>query len=224
MSEPTRKDKLLKEEDIVDVLSKFLMNRLEGVHTSIPGQIESYEAATRKAKVKLLIQAVRDNGDILEVPIIDNVPVMFPAASSFTLTYPLMTGDKGLIVFAETGIGNYLVSSGLEVEADSPAKFQLTDAIFIPGIYPFPLVLPGTSYIDIDETGAISIFSQVGAALESLVLGDTLKGLLEQILDGIVVMTIPSPLGPLGPPANSATFTAIKAQLTTMLSQGIKIN
>ncbi len=154
---PQHKERLLKEEDIVDVLNNFLFSRFENIHTGIPAQVEGYEEGTRKAKVKLLVKLVRKNGDILEVPIIENVPVMFPASAAFTLTFPLAKGDKGLVMFAETGIGNYLNGSGQEVEADSPARFQLTDAMFLPGLYPFSTVAQGSAFIKSDGSGVISI-------------------------------------------------------------------
>ncbi len=78
--------------------------------------------------------------------------------------------------------------------------------------------------IDLKNTGVIEITGNSGTALEKTLLGETTKGIIDQILDGIIVMTIPSPLGPLGPPVNTATFTAIKATTPTTLSTGVKNN
>lgn len=77
--------------------------------------------------------------------------------------------------------------------------------------------------IYMNNDGEVHIKGSAGT-LESTLLGETLKGLIEQILDGIVAITVPSPLGPLGPPVNAATFTATKAQLPTALSKGVKNN
>jgi hypothetical protein len=91
-------------------------------------------------------------------------------------------------------------------------------------MYPFNTVQPGTSNITLNLSGILSIISQNGSSAEWSLLGETTKEKIEEILDGIVAITIPSPLGPLGPPANSATFTAIKALLFEILSIGVKNN
>lgn len=182
MSIPQRKDRTTKEEDIVDVLTEFVDSRLENVHTSLPAQIVSYVEATRTAVVKLLVSLVRPNGDILEVPIIDNVPVMFPASATFELTYPLLPGDKGVVIFAETGIGNYLAGTGdIEVEADSPARFQLTDAQFLPGIYPPAGIKPTPSFIKVDPAGIISINGDTDFAVSWTDLNTALQTLVTNI-------------------------------------------
>lgn len=182
MSDPRRKDRTTKEEDIVDVLTEFVDSRLENVHTSLPAQIVSYVEATRTAIVKLLVSLVRPNGDILEVPIIDNVPVMFPASATFTLTYPLLPGDKGIVIFAETGIGNYLAGTGdIEVEADSPARFQLTDAMFLPGVYPAAGIKPAPGFIKVDPTGIIAINGETDFAVRFTKLKEVVDELQSDI-------------------------------------------
>ena len=62
-----------------------------------------------------------------------------------------------------------------------------------------------------------------GAATEHAVLGDVLKAKLESLmqhlesaLDQVVLITVPSPFGPLGPPLNAAAITAIKALVVAL--------
>jgi hypothetical protein len=54
--------------------------------------------------------------------------------------------------------------------------------------------------------------------LEPAVKGDTLKSLLDSLFDELIAHTHPTALGPSGPPTNVAQLTAIKAQLSTILS------
>jgi len=83
----------------------------------------------------------------------------------------------------------------------------------------------GGAEIIISDAGEISIKAGT-ATLEASVLGETLKGFMEQILDGISALTVTcaAPGSPSSPPVNTATFVAIKAQLATMLSQKVKNN
>lgn len=46
---------------------------------------------------------------------------------------------------------------------------------------------------------------------------ESLKGLLEELLDAVGQITVPTPAGPSGPPVNAAAFIALKARLTTLL-------
>lgn len=59
----------------------------------------------------------------------------------------------------------------------------------------------------------------VGNGNEHMVLGDTLKGLLEQLISAITSITVPTPHGSSGTPLNSAQFNQIKSQLSKILSQ-----
>ena len=54
--------------------------------------------------------------------------------------------------------------------------------------------------------------------LESLVRGETLVQLLTELITAIEVMTVATPAGPSTPPLNVASFTKVKSQLRTMLS------
>lgn len=58
-----------------------------------------------------------------------------------------------------------------------------------------------------------------GEGKEHMVLGDTLKNLLEQLIVAINSLTVPTPHGLSGRPLNSAKFSSIKSQLNKILSQ-----
>ena len=60
-------------------------------------------------------------------------------------------------------------------------------------------------------------------ATEAAILGDKLKAKLDEILDGISALTVPTAMGPSGVPVNVATFTTIKASLDSILSTKNKI-
>jgi hypothetical protein len=91
----------------------------------------------------------------------------------------------------------------------------------------------GSSLIELDSQGSIFITNSSGqkvnvgdgadTANEPAVLGTTLKGFLEQILDAIVALTVPTGVGPSGTPINAAQFVSIKAQLQRALSTTINL-
>lgn len=58
---------------------------------------------------------------------------------------------------------------------------------------------------------------------EAAVKGDTLKGLLEELIDAITQLTVVTPTGLSSPPVNVATFIQIKTNLITLLSDVVKV-
>jgi len=61
------------------------------------------------------------------------------------------------------------------------------------------------------------------AASESAVKGETLKGQLEDLITQIVVIQVPTAVGPSGPPINSAAIQALSALLVDILSGKVKV-
>jgi len=57
------------------------------------------------------------------------------------------------------------------------------------------------------------------AVNEQMVLGTTLKSLLENLLDEVNRISVPTGTGPSGPPINTPAFIAIRNRLSTILSQ-----
>lgn len=82
----------------------------------------------------------------------------------------------------------------------------------------------------IDKDGNVSISNASGQTVtagsgqnEAAALGDTLKSLLEQLIDAITAMTVGTSTGPSSVPTNAAQFIAIKAQLQRILSNTVKL-
>jgi hypothetical protein len=123
-------------EGIVDILNIWLARKLETVHTVIPGRIETYDAQERSARVEPLVNLRTRDGSIVELPFIDGVPVVFPSTSKADLVFPLERGDGCLLLFSEAAIGNFL-NGRVKTDPESAARFSLTDAIAVPGLWSF---------------------------------------------------------------------------------------
>ena len=143
-------------EETVDIFDGWLSSRMRIMHTCIPGRIESYTGhTTRKAKVKINIQFRTIAGTFLDVPPINDVPVIFPGSGKFQLLFPLNKGDGVLIMFSEEGIGKFL-KGAQDVPSDNMSRFSLTDAIAIPGLWPFTGVPANPdNIIEVDSSGKL---------------------------------------------------------------------
>ncbi|MCK5609853.1 hypothetical protein KAR91_48725 [Candidatus Pacearchaeota archaeon] len=121
---------------LTNMVETIVERIFSSVHTCIPGRIEKYDFTTQKAEVQPLIK-IRYNDDIEEsVPVIPNVPVQFLGSSESVIHFPLKRGDTGLIHFSERAMETWL-SLGGETGPGDYRKFDLSDAIFVPGLRPF---------------------------------------------------------------------------------------
>jgi hypothetical protein len=121
-----------------ELLNRALDARLADVHVSMPGRVETYDAATQTADVQpLLKRALRDeDGEIVEtLPLCPGVPVLFPRAGDWFVSLPLSKGDTVLLVFAERSLDQWLERGG-EVDPGDLRMHSLDGAVAIPGVYP----------------------------------------------------------------------------------------
>lgn len=122
--------------ELVDVIKSVVASMLSHVNTCLPGRIEAYEHTEQRADVKPLVSKRFSDGSVLELPVITDVPVVWPRTSQGGITFPLQRGDGCLLVFAQRSLDVWSSEGGV-VDPRDTRKFDLTDAIAIPGLYPF---------------------------------------------------------------------------------------
>lgn len=105
------------------------------IHTALPGQVESYDANTRRAVIQPLIKLVVQPDDptqpanSIERSILVNVPVIHPLAGGLYVQLPVKQGDQGMILFSERGLTEFK-QSGRMAMPDRTRMFD--DAVFLP--------------------------------------------------------------------------------------------
>jgi len=145
---------------------QFLIDaNIEGVHTSIPGIVTSYDGhKTRRATVQPSVRLPSSNGVLMDIPPIGGVPVVFPSSALGTLFFPINPGDGVTLVFSEVGIGRYLQSDGSDLaDPGSLDRHALTDAIAIPGLWTWNSAPAFPSSAD---TSAVVLVSGNGSIVE----------------------------------------------------------
>ena len=123
------------EADIVDILDTFVRSRLEAVHTSMPGIVQSYDPDTRMATVVPAINFRSMHGEVIEIKPIPQVPVIWPGSSRFSvISASLQAGDGVWLEFSESSMGNWIDGNGPE-DAEDETRFSLHDCVAIPGLW-----------------------------------------------------------------------------------------
>lgn len=101
----------------IEDLRVFMTTALDGrqaeIWTALPGFVVSYNAARQTCQVQptIAMQVVdplnTDNPKQLNLPILDDCPVVFPHGGGFTLTFPIQPGDECLVVFSSRCIDGW---------------------------------------------------------------------------------------------------------------------
>lgn len=102
----------------------------EEMHTAIPGKVTAFDAGTGFATVQPVAKFKKPNGETMDFPTVSGVPVVFPQSGGVTMAWPIKPGDGCLLVFAESALDYWMYGK----ETDTSLKFDLSNAIAIPGL------------------------------------------------------------------------------------------
>lgn len=164
-----------REPELTEILADTQEEARAGTLVCKPARVESYDHNTRKASVSPIIKEWRYNEDDAKVeealPVIVNVPVCFPSAGGLSVTFPIPKGATGVIIFSDVGLDTWLAVGGA-VSAGSERRHALSDAIFIPGVFPFNSGKGGAN-------GTAVEIGTDGGAMQGVPPGDDLKTYLD---------------------------------------------
>lgn len=121
---------------MTDAMRQAVLFQLYDVHTALPGQVIFYDYSTQKATIQPCLKKSYLDGTTQEMPILNNVPVIFPRAGGASLTFPVAPGDTCLLLFIERSTDLWKSVGGV-VAPNDPRKFDLSDAVAIMGLMPF---------------------------------------------------------------------------------------
>lgn len=127
------------EPTLEEVLSDVLDSRIADIHTALPGSVVRYDSSKQTADVQPMIRCAELDADgnvtTRSYPVLPSIPVAFPAAGGFAITFPVQAGDTGLLVFCELPIDRWR-STGQESHPADIRRHSTTAAVFYPGLRP----------------------------------------------------------------------------------------
>ena len=105
----------------------------------LPARVESYDEARGTVSVVPLLREVADDGDggqvVEDLPVLNAVPVEWPGAGGFRLTFPVQRGDTGVLSFHDRALDEWKSSTEARlVTPQDVRRHHLTDATFRPGV------------------------------------------------------------------------------------------
>lgn len=167
-------------------------------HTSLPCRVEKFDPATQTADVKPLIRRRFQNPDGTEIDesiaVIPRVPIAWPRAGNFHITWPIKKGDLVEVIITEASRDNFQAGDGAEVDPDDFRRFDLSDAWAYPAAgYPddeaiknfdpddLVIGLDGGVVIHVKESGEIALGSK--NPTDNVALAALVKAGLQSIVD-----------------------------------------
>lgn len=121
------------EQNMATALTDDIMSNLR---VALPGIIQSFDPETVTCVVQPAVKGYESDDagkkSSLSLPLLVDVPIIFPRGGGVTLTFPVKAGDECLLVFADRCIDFWWQNGGVQESVDS-RMHDLSDAFAIVG-------------------------------------------------------------------------------------------
>lgn len=124
--------------DLTTALRFVLDQDRKKIHTAMPGIVESYDPASRRAQVRPALRMALTDGGAQARAALVNVPVSFPAGGGYTMTFPLAAGDNVLLVFSMRGLREWRRTFAAATPGDGNI-LDGADAVAVAGFGPLAI-------------------------------------------------------------------------------------
>lgn len=178
--------------DAEQAMRLVLDGRQSGIWTAMPGIVKAVDLEAMTVSVQPAIQGTveDENGATQNVnlPLLVDVPIVFPSAGGFTITFPIAIDDEVLVVFASRCIDSWWQSSGIGRPMEA-RMHDLSDGFALPGPKSQPKVISGisatavqirndagTSYVEIGADGNIKLVGSNVSVQGNLRVSGTIIG------------------------------------------------
>ena len=170
------------------------------IFTALPGIYQAAgkgnQTANVQPSVKAKVLGQDGNWSDMTLPMCINCPVVYPGGGGFQMTFPLASGDEGLIVFAQRCIDSWWQSGGVQSQAEM-RMHDISDGFFIPAMLSqskAPATAASTStvqlrssdgatYIEVAAGNLVNVHASAGTTITgpvtitgNLTLGGTISG------------------------------------------------
>lgn len=137
--------------DLGALLAKVVTVTRGSLHGALPATVLAYNPALQTVTVKPCVSGRVEDSETevlvpYPLPAISNVPVAFPSSTGFAITWPLFPGDTVYLVCGERSMDEWKSTGAAENLPQDIRRFDLTDAVAIPGLRPFTKPIPATGF------------------------------------------------------------------------------
>lgn len=175
-----------------------LRQTVNNVRVAMPGIIRSFDATEQTVTVQCAIrEKINMDGNLSwqEIPLLLDVPIIFPRAGNYILTMPIQAGDECLVVFGDSCMDAWWQSGGVQNQIDC-RRHDLSDGYAIVGLYSQPRRitnystntaqlrnLSGSAYVELSGDNVNIVGGNVTISATSVTIGGSTT------IDGRVFMS-----------------------------------
>lgn len=156
------------------------------IETSVVGIVQSFDPVAQTCTVQPAIQArMRTPTGALSwvtLPLLVDVPVVFPSGGGYTLTFPIRTDDEALVVFSSRCIDSWWQSGAVGPQAEL-RMHDLSDGFALVGPRSQPRKLPaysaatvqlraddGSTYVELAAGQLVNVVAPGGINLNGVLI------------------------------------------------------
>lgn len=125
------------EDALIQAMQIASETALSEINTTLPGRVVAVSADGSRVVVRPSMPKGLASGESLAAPDVVQVPVVWPRSQNgkVGMTMPLRPGDGVMLHFAQRSLEGWLSGQG-DAIPDDPRRFDLSDAIAVPGLAP----------------------------------------------------------------------------------------
>lgn len=184
-----------------EVIGSHIDVALDGLRVAMPGRIDAYDPATRRAAVQplLMVPVHKVDGTVESVAIrkLVEVPVLSLQGGGRGIKVPIAPGDACLLLFADFSVDEWKAKGGV-VDPKGFGQHAVADAFAIVGLADPAAPAPAAS-IEVLPDGKVLLGE---GATQAVPLGDNLVHALAYGLDQTQIASV-GPLAPLKVPLSN---------------------
>lgn len=158
-----------REASLEELLKSAIQSEMNNVYTSIPCVVVAVRdnLSTMMVDIQPSVNQKMKDGTVRERTVIQGVPVQFQVSKTSGFTFPVKVGDTGIALFSMRNIDSWKSGNGNPVTPQNFAKFDKSDAIFIPGIQPIGVAVnnPNKHTLSHDTNDTV-VFHNLGQGAE----------------------------------------------------------
>lgn len=143
-----------------EILFRAISRAQRGIRQALPARVESYDAAARKVTVQPLLLESYEASDGTRtaeaLPMITNVPVVFPGSGGARMVFPVSRGDTVLLLFSSASLDRWLVRGG-QLDPGDDRNHDLNDCVALLGLQSFAEVSDADPMIEFTSGGQIHV-------------------------------------------------------------------
>lgn len=106
-------------------------------HVALPAIVQSFNSSKQTVDVQPAIREKMIDPDnkiyYQQYPLLINVPIVFPQAGGYSITFPISRGDECIVIFSDLAIDNWWESGGIQNPVEQ-RRHDLSDGIAIFGL------------------------------------------------------------------------------------------